>query len=102
MRACKHCEIEFDLDSPAKKRAGGRINECADCVEELQTETAVKYLGVQINDDPENTLSIVSFDSEEDRLECSSSLVDPKGLGHKKIKETDVSQDKEEEPVGTS
>ena len=46
MKECKHCGITFDLNSTAKKQAGGRINECPDCVEELGTETAVKYLGL--------------------------------------------------------
>ena len=50
MRECIHCQVMFDLRSSAKKQAGGRINECADCVEELGTETAVKYLGLQAGD----------------------------------------------------
>ena len=41
IKECKHCGISFDLDSWAKKQAGGKINECPDCVEELGTETAV-------------------------------------------------------------
>ncbi len=39
---CIHCEVEFDPKSQRKRKVGGRINECADCVEELGTETAVK------------------------------------------------------------
>ena len=50
MRECIHCEITFDPDSWAKKQAGGKINECPDCVEELGTETAVKYLGLSSGD----------------------------------------------------
>ena len=47
MKTCKHCNVEFELNSSAKRSAGGKINECADCVEELGTETAVKYTGMQ-------------------------------------------------------
>lgn len=43
MKTCKHCNDRFDLDGHFKKQAGGKINECPDCVEELGTETAVRY-----------------------------------------------------------
>ena len=56
-----------DLNSFAKKQAGGKINECADCVEELGTETAVRYLGLQAGDGKSNSISIVAFESTEDR-----------------------------------
>ena len=42
---CVHCDFDFDPRGTRKILAGGKINECADCVEELGTETAVKYLG---------------------------------------------------------
>jgi len=51
---------------------GGKINECPDCVEELGTETAVKYLGLQSGDGKSNSLSIVAFESSEDRESYSS------------------------------
>jgi len=49
-KVCKHCDEIFNLDSIAKKAAGGKINECPDCVEELGTETAVKYTGIQVEE----------------------------------------------------
>ena len=67
MRQCVHCEYEFDTRSTAKKNAGGKINECPDCVEELGTETAVKYLGLTSGEGKMATLSIVAFESVEDR-----------------------------------
>ena len=67
LKQCKICGIEFDLNSPHKKRVGGKINECPDCVEEHETETAVKYLGLQAGDGKANALSIVAFESEDDR-----------------------------------
>ena len=72
MKTCKHCEIDFDLDSYSKKKAGGKINECPDCVEELETETAVKYLGLQAGDGKAAAISIVAFESNEDRQSYSS------------------------------
>ena len=71
MRECVHCEIMFDPNSSAKKRAGGKINECADCVEELGTETAVKYLGLGSGDGKAAAISIVAFESNEDRAAIS-------------------------------
>ena len=67
LRECVHCEIEFDLNSPAKKRVGGKINECPDCVEELESETAVRYLGLQPGDGSAGTLNIVACKSNEER-----------------------------------
>lgn len=71
MRECIHCEIMFDPNSSAKKRAGGKINECPDCVEELGTETAVKYLGLQAGDGKTAGISIVAFENDEDRTAYS-------------------------------
>lgn len=72
MKICIHCESDFDLNSYAKRKAGGKINECAICVEELGTETAVRYLGLPAGDGKANALSIVSFDSRNDRTSYSS------------------------------
>ena len=67
LRTCKHCSVEFDSTSQTKKRVGGYINECPDCVEELQSETTVRYLGLPAGDGKANALSIVAFESSEDR-----------------------------------
>ena len=66
MRECIHCESNFDPRSTAKISAGGKINECPDCVEELGTETAVRYRGVIDGSGKMAALSIVAFDSQED------------------------------------
>ncbi len=73
MKTCKHCNDTFDVDGHFKRLVGGKINECPSCVEELETETAVKYLGFASGDDGEaTTLSIVSYKSEEERIASSS------------------------------
>ena len=64
---CVHCEIDFDPRSIQKRRAGGKINECAECVEELGTEVAVKYLGCQSGDGKMGGVTILAFDSDADR-----------------------------------
>ena len=60
LRECVHCEVEFDLSCSAKKRVGGKINECPDCVEELKTEHSVRYLGLPAGDGKANALSTKS------------------------------------------
>ena len=72
IRTCVYCGFDFDTRSYAKRKAGGKINECADCVEELDTETAVRYLGLQAGDGKTNALSIVAFETKEDRQSYSS------------------------------
>ena len=79
MRRCIHCEYPFDPDSFAKKQAGGKINECPDCVEELGTETAVKYLGLSSGDGKAAAISIVAFESNEDRTAYASAWKDNTG-----------------------
>ena len=74
IKTCKHCNVNFDTRSSAKRAAGGRINECPSCVEELGTETAVKYLG--FSDDDATDIAIVSFQSNESRDNVSSAWKD--------------------------
>ena len=64
---CKYCEVEFDHKSRAKIVAGGRINECPDCVDELGTETTVRYLGVRAGNGKMSDVTILAFDSEHDK-----------------------------------
>lgn len=60
---CVMCQDEFDLDSPAKKRIGGKVNQCIDCSE----ETTVKYAGVQAADGKQSQATILKFKSDEDK-----------------------------------
>ena len=66
IRECKHCGIEFNDSSWRKKKVGGYINECPDCVEELGTEKAVRYRGVTAGDGKMQAMSILKFESEAD------------------------------------
>ena len=66
IRECKHCGEEFNSKSYAKKKAGGYINECADCVIEFGTETTVRYRGVVSGSGKMAAISIVKFETESD------------------------------------
>jgi hypothetical protein len=67
MKSCVHCDIGFNVYSPQKSRVGGKINECADCVEELGTETAIPYLGVCMGEGKQGGVQILSFSDEQSR-----------------------------------
>ena len=83
---CKHCAAEFDEKSNFKRRVGGYINECPDCVQELQTEHAVKYRGVVGAEGKMAAISIVAFNSE-DEADAYVSSFNSCGFGKKKINE---------------
>ena len=72
MKTCVHCNDRFDLDGHFKRQVGGKINECPSCVEELQAETAVKYLGLSSGDGKAAAISIVAFENDEDRSAYAS------------------------------
>lgn len=65
--SCRHCESEFNPSSQYKKRVGGKINECPDCVETLGTETSVSYLGVCMGEGKQGGVQILAFEDETSR-----------------------------------
>jgi hypothetical protein len=65
---CAECEATFDPRSPAKQRAGGRINTCPDC----SNEPVVKYLGLTNGDGKQASITVLSFGSVKDRERYSS------------------------------
>ncbi len=68
IKTCIECEMDFDLHSPAKVKAGGKINFCPDCSE----ESAVKYLGLQSADGKQAQATILKFKTEADKNRYSS------------------------------
>lgn len=76
IRACVHCEENFDLHSPEKRRAGGRSNQCPDCSE----ETTVKYAGVQAADGKQAQATILKFKSDMDKEKYLSFWQNNSGL----------------------
>ena len=78
IKTCKHCNVEFDTRSSAKRQAGGKINECPSCVEELGTETAVKYLGFGSGDGEACDIAIVAFEDDKARTAASTAWKEAK------------------------
>ena len=65
LRECTECESMFDPRSPAKMRAGGHINTCPEC----SKESTVKYLGLSAGDGKQAGVTVLKFESKEDREE---------------------------------
>ena len=67
-RICAICEDEFNLNERIKQKRG-KITHCGDCCE----ETSVRYAGVAGADGKQASVSILRFDSVQDReqyLDC--------------------------------
>jgi hypothetical protein len=67
IKTCIHCADEFDATSRQKRTAGGKINECPECVESLGTETAVSYLGVCMGEGKQGGVQILAFEDDSSR-----------------------------------
>lgn len=65
IKICVECQAEFDTNSPAKKRAGGLITQCPEC----SLESTPKYLGLQSGDGKSAGITVLKFESSEDREE---------------------------------
>ena len=50
IKICKHCGDDFDTNSAYKRRVGGYINECPDCVEEMGGDPAPVIRGFVTGD----------------------------------------------------
>ncbi len=85
-KECVHCGITFKLDSPHKRRVGGKINECPDCVEELETEIAIKYLGT--TSEGSTDINIVKCKTEADRIAFSNSWKNGDNIDDSEVIET--------------
>lgn len=76
IRECIHCECPFDTDSPAKRRAGGRINECPECT----GEDVPRYLGVASGDGKMASIAILAFNNKAEREQYKSFWQNNSGL----------------------
>jgi len=77
---CKECGDQFNEFSVEKKRAGGKIFHCPDCSE----ESTVKYLGLQSGDGKGVGVTILSFETDEDRNSYSEFWKNNSGMNKSK------------------
>lgn len=64
---CVHCDELFDHQSHKKMKAGGKINECPTCVEEMGLSGPTKYLALQAGDGKMSGITILQFETDDDR-----------------------------------
>lgn len=64
LKTCVYCGEEFDTKSSDKIMAGGRINECSDCVVQLRTEKAPVSIGVGSGDGKTTLITVMRFDNQ--------------------------------------
>lgn len=60
---CVECGGDYDLHSPEKRTAGGKVNQCPDCSE----ETAVRYAGISAGEGKMGSVQVLKFKSDADR-----------------------------------
>ena len=72
IRVCKHCGDDFNPFSQRKREVGGYVNECPDCVEELETEEVIEIveeinnIGIEnLNQVSEKVIEVISVVVEE-------------------------------------
>lgn len=80
MKDCRHCGDTFNVHSREKELAGGRINECADCVGELGGDPSPpKYLGVAAGNGKMSDITILAFDDPASRETYSKAWLNNSG-----------------------
>jgi len=81
MRECKHCGDEFNPKSRAKQLAGGYANECPNCVEARGgDDSPPKYLACAAGDGKSAGITILKFDTDEDREAYSKAWLNNAGM----------------------
>lgn len=67
IKKCRHCQEDFNLFSKQKRKLGGKIDECPDCLEEMEYEDTPKYLGVADGEGKQSSITILAFENNQDR-----------------------------------
>jgi hypothetical protein len=67
VKECRHCGLEFETDCPEKRKVGGYINECVDCVIEGGGDKAPRYLAVAAGNGKMSDITILEFDNDKDK-----------------------------------
>jgi hypothetical protein len=80
LKECKWCEAEFETESRRKQLAGGFINECPECVEDRGgDDSPPMYLACAAGDGKSQGITILKFESEEDRDAYSKAWLNNSG-----------------------
>jgi|TARA_R110000851_G_scaffold3396_9_gene13941 hypothetical protein len=66
IKECRLCGDDFSLRCPKKRRVGGKINECPDCVEEHGLEIKSRVRAFTTGDGKMAAMQILRFDNEDE------------------------------------
>jgi DNA-directed RNA polymerase subunit RPC12/RpoP len=80
IKVCSECGGEFDTLFPAKIKARGLIIHCPDC----SVETTTRYAGLQAGDGKQSQVTILKFQSEQDRSKYLSFWRNNSGMNKSK------------------
>jgi hypothetical protein len=67
LQTCRHCRCKFDTNSAEKNRLGGFIDECVHCMKSLGIRDVPEYLAVKAGDGKMSDITLLRFDSDEER-----------------------------------
>ena len=103
MKVCKHCGDEFDFKSQRKRRVGGYINECPDCVEENGGDPAPVVRGFVTGDGKMACMQIIKFRNRDDADKYNRNWNNNSGLDNRRTGSmNDVYFEKLVENIGNS
>ena len=103
LKECVHCGEEFSLHCPKKRRAGGKINECPDCVEEMGGYPAPVIRGFVTVDGKMAAMQILKFKNTSDADQYGKNWNNNSGWQNRRTNSmNDIHFEKVGENIGSS
>ena len=103
MKTCKHCGDDFNHRSAYKRRVGGYINECPDCVEEMGGDPAPVIRGFVTGDGKMAAMQILKFKNASDAEQYGKNWNNNSGWQNKRTGSmNDIYFEKVGENIGSS
>ena len=103
IKICKHCGDDFDTNSTYKRRVGGYINECPDCVEEMGGDPAPVIRGFVTGDGKMAAMQILKFKNTSDADQYGKNWNNNSGWQNRRTNSmNDIHFEKVGENIGSS
>ena len=103
IKTCRHCEDEFDTCSAFKRKVGGYIDECPDCVEEMGGDPAPVIRGFVTGDGKMAAMQILKFKNRSDAEQYGKNWNNDSGWQNKRTGSmNDIYFEKVGENIGNS
>ena len=103
IKICKHCGDDFETNSAYKRRVGGYINECPDCVEEMGGDPAPVIRGFVTGDGKMAAMQILKFKNTSDADQYGKNWNNNSGWQNRRTNSmNDIHFEKVGENIGSS